>query len=462
MAIAYESIATSLTGTCTKPTGTATGDLLVAAVCTYDSPTPPSGWTQQAQENYAATYFLTIYTKAAGGSEPSDYTWTSTAVFNVHITRISGADTTNPITGTPTSGTSLDPTCASITTGTNAILMYFPVGYLAATTPPTGMTERAENGPDTTLGQLYLATDTESVSSGATGSRATASTAVVTVMVAIAEGATSTDVTVSVPAVPDANAAVPAHTVSATTNVTVTAPLTDANAAVPTHIVSTGTNVDVTAPAPDANATAPTHAVTTTRNPTVVAPVTDANAAAPTHAVTAQQYVTVTAPAPDANASPRTHTVTATWSTTQTAPVTDANAAAPTHAVSTEQNITLTVPVTDANAAVPTVTVTSEQHPTIETPAADANAAVPTHIVTVPLYVTLDVPVIDANATAPLMVVRAERTVPAWAGGGISMDPRETTVTVSEPKRIRGTADNRRITGYSRDQGTVTGRQVEN
>ena len=62
-----------------KPSGTATGDLLVMALCngaslTTDpaSFTTPSGWTLRA--NDTDTPHLTVFTKVAGASEPASYT----------------------------------------------------------------------------------------------------------------------------------------------------------------------------------------------------------------------------------------------------------------------------------------------------------------------------------------------------------------------------------------------------
>lgn len=74
----------SLTAVLNKPTGTLSGDLIVAAIAIADSAgtltvSPPDGtWTQQTDLAYASggAQHLTILTKTAGGSEPSTYNFT--------------------------------------------------------------------------------------------------------------------------------------------------------------------------------------------------------------------------------------------------------------------------------------------------------------------------------------------------------------------------------------------------
>lgn len=67
-----------LTGsaTCSKPSGVISGDFMVACVGYYAniSITAPSGWTLQAT-SFDGNSGSKIYTKTAGASEPSSYTW---------------------------------------------------------------------------------------------------------------------------------------------------------------------------------------------------------------------------------------------------------------------------------------------------------------------------------------------------------------------------------------------------
>lgn len=61
-----------------KPTGTVSGDVLLAIIDGNNTPviTPPSGWTLVDSVNTTVTAVISIYSKVASGSEPSTYTWT--------------------------------------------------------------------------------------------------------------------------------------------------------------------------------------------------------------------------------------------------------------------------------------------------------------------------------------------------------------------------------------------------
>lgn len=110
MAIAFRNVSVnegwSTSITVAKPSGTTAGDLLVAVVGIQDPSrtiTPPSGWTLLARQdtgpdsydNYGAVYY-----KIAGGSEPSDYTWSWTGSSNNvkgGISAYEGVDNSMPI-----------------------------------------------------------------------------------------------------------------------------------------------------------------------------------------------------------------------------------------------------------------------------------------------------------------------------------------------------------------------------
>jgi len=105
---AYRSHATAsvngATLTITKPTGTASGDVLICHIQHVTGnqsidPTPPSGaWTLigARQANSSSTQWW--FWAAAGGSEPASYDWTGLpSGFQIgSITAVSGADTTTP------------------------------------------------------------------------------------------------------------------------------------------------------------------------------------------------------------------------------------------------------------------------------------------------------------------------------------------------------------------------------
>lgn len=204
MAVTYQSVASSNSATCSKPTGTTSGDLLVASVTSYTDAASLTGWTAVAgaSGSYSSAYFGTILWKIAGGSEPASYTFTTAgaAVFHSIIIRVSGHDATTPIdvSSVITDGTGVIPSVT--TTSAGALLIAYALSDVT-TTAPTGMTSRANVGPDTTLGAFYLGSSTEDrASAGATGTRTytgAGGTTYVAGMVAIAPGAGGTPVTVN-------------------------------------------------------------------------------------------------------------------------------------------------------------------------------------------------------------------------------------------------------------------------
>lgn len=100
---------------CNKPTGVVSGDVLVAIVTTNDDTSlgGPSGWTKQIDQvaGVAGTdhFEVTIWTKVAGGSEGSTYTWTKSAGATaspmvITITAWIGVDNTTPVLSTAVLG----------------------------------------------------------------------------------------------------------------------------------------------------------------------------------------------------------------------------------------------------------------------------------------------------------------------------------------------------------------------
>lgn len=145
--------ATNATCVIGKPSGTASGDLLIAFLTTTGATKPsglPSGWAEiDTQTNSSSGGVLTCYYLVAGGSEPASYTWTLAAsnysVGAIH--RITGQHAT-PLGATPTkSQFTSTPTCTSpsITTVAADSLILRGVGceriIVAPTTPPTSHTE---------------------------------------------------------------------------------------------------------------------------------------------------------------------------------------------------------------------------------------------------------------------------------------------------------------------------------
>src|SRR6185295_8662392 len=95
---------TGTTLTITKPSGTATNDVLVASIAVTPSTatiTPPSGWTLVRRMNNAGppSNSLAVYYKAATASEPASYGWgISGSSFTVGgIQGFTGIDTASPL-----------------------------------------------------------------------------------------------------------------------------------------------------------------------------------------------------------------------------------------------------------------------------------------------------------------------------------------------------------------------------
>ena len=118
-----------------KPTSTASGHVMAAAIYATGAQTitPPSGWTLQASETGSASNRVWLYTKVAGGSEPSSYTWTlGTSGKNAGwIGTYSSVDTTTPLdaatNGTFSSNAATQATSLTIANA-NAVMLIAALG----------------------------------------------------------------------------------------------------------------------------------------------------------------------------------------------------------------------------------------------------------------------------------------------------------------------------------------------
>lgn len=175
---------------CAKPSGVVSGDLLVAVVARSQTAAATtsftsSGWTSAAffaGSSVGNDPVVGVLWKAAGGSEPTSYTFTSTSYsgtdqFVVHILALTGASTTSPFVVTPvktdagsTSSSVVAPS-VSPSVDDSLLVCWFACLYFGSGTTwttPSGMTERVDRGGV----WLHPATDTElRPSSGATGTR---------------------------------------------------------------------------------------------------------------------------------------------------------------------------------------------------------------------------------------------------------------------------------------------------
>ena len=143
---------TGATLTVTKPSGTATNDVLVASIAVTPSSvaiTPPSGWTLVRRVDNAGptSNSLAVYYKAAVAGEPASYAWgVSGAAFAVGgVQAFTGIDTANPVlveNGQATASSTTHATPSITTSVSNAMLVASHAFASSRTwTPPSGMSE---------------------------------------------------------------------------------------------------------------------------------------------------------------------------------------------------------------------------------------------------------------------------------------------------------------------------------
>ncbi len=150
-----------LTLTVNKPSGTVSGDVMIASVAVrpYTATiTAPSGWTliRRTDQTSGNNSSLATYWKAAGGSEPSNYAWTfsSSVGSAAGITSFYNVNTTNPVNAENGQATALSffhATPSVTTTVANTLVIATASFASCATwTPPAGMTEAVDVASDAT------------------------------------------------------------------------------------------------------------------------------------------------------------------------------------------------------------------------------------------------------------------------------------------------------------------------
>lgn len=172
---AFESIASAAdTLTCAKPSGTVEGDVLVAFTLS-GGVASASGWTEVEVGPIFGIYNLTVLAKAAGASEPPQYTFTASGgQYGSAIMRASGGNLGNLIDGTPSVNSvgTLAMTCTGIdVTSNDALLVMATVsGTSDGATVDPAMGERLQLSA--AGGGLGLTIGTESLAvPGNTGTR---------------------------------------------------------------------------------------------------------------------------------------------------------------------------------------------------------------------------------------------------------------------------------------------------
>jgi hypothetical protein len=173
--------------TIAKPSGTASGDVLIAGISfetgtDETSITVPSGWTLVHRVDNSKDAGLAVYRTVAGGSEPASYAWTfaQSRSLSGGIMAFTGVDNTTPIdveSGQATAQNTTHATPTVTTTQANTVLVtHFAMPQNATWTPPTGMTEQYDV-PETSRGDSLEGDTMTQAAAGATGAKtATAST----------------------------------------------------------------------------------------------------------------------------------------------------------------------------------------------------------------------------------------------------------------------------------------------
>lgn len=177
-------VGASSSTTITKPTGVASGDLILALMESSGTsglglPTAPSGFTtlDSRTDTPAGQSAVVVAYKVAGGSEPSSYTWTqgTNSTFNVwSCIALRGQDGTTPIDAHGSAfSTTTSITVAALTAsvaGDALILMLTDINDVDVSTWPSGVSENASASNPAGNG---VVTGTKlSLASGSTGSLA--------------------------------------------------------------------------------------------------------------------------------------------------------------------------------------------------------------------------------------------------------------------------------------------------
>jgi hypothetical protein len=135
------------------PAATAAGDVMVAGLAVRGAPTltAPAGWDLVRLDPRGTTMEQAIYTRVAGGSEPSEFTWTigASRVAVGAISTYSGVSTTAPVSASSgqSSDASTQITAPSVDVGVDGstVVGVFGITRVTTVTPPDVMTEREEH-----------------------------------------------------------------------------------------------------------------------------------------------------------------------------------------------------------------------------------------------------------------------------------------------------------------------------
>jgi fibronectin type 3 domain-containing protein len=168
-----------------RPTGTQSGDVLLASLDVAGAPTltPPAGWTLVRTDTAPGSFVKATYWHLAAATDPASFTWTlsSSQVAVGLMLAYAGVDSANPIDASngQANASSTSAVAPSVTVSTAGSMLVMLVGLAGngSVTPPSGMTERAEAAAGRSAKITGEASDA-TVGAGTTGTRtATASRA---------------------------------------------------------------------------------------------------------------------------------------------------------------------------------------------------------------------------------------------------------------------------------------------
>lgn len=306
---------TIITGAATSvavpvPSGVAANDVILVGlyVETTGTVTPPAGFTEKSSASTTASgeaHTGRVFWKRATGADSGTYTfsWAATVFHASAAMRISGCITTGDPIGSPVNtavnnsgaGTTT-PAVATLTPDRdNCLVFFFGTGFDGGPwTPPSGFTERVDNGFPPTFATLTQTTTASTGSVTATCSSAVGRTGTVGYLLPVPVSATvSATVVVSTAAVP-APAVQTGSTVSATTVAAtgaVPAPSVVTPTVAPATVVST-----VTVPAPTITTGSKVSATTVAAIAAVPAPTVTGTTAATVSAITVAAIAAVPHP----------------------------------------------------------------------------------------------------------------------------------------------------------------------
>ena len=174
--------------TLTRPSGTASGHVMVASIAINndDTLTAPTGWTVIRRDSIEDTLQQVVYFRVARSGEPSSYTWKAPAYRRIAggITTYSGVDTTHPIddqagSADPARDTAVAAPSVTPTVADSRLVNLVAINAEGSLTPPPGMTTRwtaLSRHPDKPTDVLAGSADASWATVGPTGARtATAS-----------------------------------------------------------------------------------------------------------------------------------------------------------------------------------------------------------------------------------------------------------------------------------------------